>query len=270
MQTGTERLIWAQGSPSTLRAVVTTVRGIKLTIAAAICWENYMPLLRQALYSQNVNLYLAPTADARDTWVPLMQTIALEGRCFVLSANQCVQEKDLPEWIRQGSKVGSSGAVEGAHGRDSAEETSQASNGEEAAVDLSHGERLVNAPTSGVRPRHKSIVVAEGSHKLFLPIKSNDDPTPSASSTAQTSSFVSRGGSTLVHPTGAVLSGPLWEDSGNSDEGSEDYGMGTLLIQTVDMEDCLRGRLDFDAAGSYSRNDAFRLEVEGLELDPPE
>lgn len=209
-QTGSERLIWGQGQPSSLRAVTTTIRGVKLTLAAAICWENFMPLLRHSLYSQNVNLYLAPTADARDTWSPLMRTIAGEGRCVVLSSNQCMRRENLPEWI----------------------------------TDPKIEERKANGD-----------------------VKDAPD-------------YVSRGGSCIVSALGEVLAGPLWDDENG------------LMAVDIDFDDCLRGRLDIDVCGSYSRyviiillsfyneshqkgsndscrNDAFKLTVEGLDLNPP-
>ena len=186
MPTGSERLVWAQGQPSSLKAVVTEIKGVRVCLAAAICWENYMPLLRYSLYSQNVNLYLAPTADARDTWEGLMRTVAAEGRCFVLSSNMCVKRKNLPKWV-----TGS----------------------EEAQI---------------------------------------------AEAEAKSEDYVSRGGSCIIGPLGEVLAGPLWE--------VEDGG---LLVVDADFEDCERGRLDMDVAGSYSRNDAFHLTVDGLDLNPP-
>jgi nitrilase len=92
MPTASERLIWGFGDGSTL-PVFDTPHG---RLGAVICWENYMPLLRTAMYSKGITLYCAPTADDRPTWVPTMQHIALEGRCFVLSACQMNRRRDYP------------------------------------------------------------------------------------------------------------------------------------------------------------------------------
>jgi nitrilase len=91
MPTGSERLIWAQGDGSTL-TVADSVLG---KIATAICWENLMPALRLNFYAQGVDLWCAPTADARDVQLATMRHIAVEGRCFVLAANQVAQAQDL-------------------------------------------------------------------------------------------------------------------------------------------------------------------------------
>lgn len=86
MPTAAERLIWGFGDGSTL-AVFKTDMG---TVGAVICWENYMPALRMHMYHQGVSLYCAPTADDRDTWLPTMQHIAMEGRTFVFTACQYI------------------------------------------------------------------------------------------------------------------------------------------------------------------------------------
>ncbi len=90
--TGAERLIWGEGDGSTL-TVLNTPLG---QIGGLICWENYMPLARMAIYSKRVELYLAPTADARDTWQATLRHIACEGRCFVLGCNQFVSKDMYP------------------------------------------------------------------------------------------------------------------------------------------------------------------------------
>jgi nitrilase len=173
-----------------------------------------MPLLRQSLYSQNVNLYLAPTADARDTWLPLMRTVAGEGRCFVLSANQCMTKSKLPTWIT------------GKHA-------------DEAVVN--NNQHVL--PLSG--SRRKSTIIDDGNEIVLPDTKGTDSKW--ASEEAQLKSqnmpedYVCRGGSCIISPLGDVLAGPLWDDENG------------LLTVDVDFEDCVRGRLDLDVGGSYSR-----------------
>jgi nitrilase len=93
MPTAMERLVWGFGDGSTL-PVFDTPLG---KIGSVICWENYMPMLRMHMYAQGIQLYCAPTADSRDTWLPSMRHIALEGRCFVLTCCQYLTRADCPE-----------------------------------------------------------------------------------------------------------------------------------------------------------------------------
>jgi len=92
MPTAVERLIWGFGDGSTLPVFSTPIG----RIGAVICWENYMPLLRMAMYAQGIQLYCAPTVDDRETWLPTMRHIATEGRCFVLSSCQFARRSDYP------------------------------------------------------------------------------------------------------------------------------------------------------------------------------
>jgi nitrilase len=93
MPTAMERLIWGMGDASTMKVVETEIGRIGM----AICWENYMPLYRQHLYEQGVQLWCAPTVDVREMWRTSMRHIAYEGRCFVLSACQRTVKEDWPE-----------------------------------------------------------------------------------------------------------------------------------------------------------------------------
>ncbi|MGI8779496.1 MAG: nitrilase-related carbon-nitrogen hydrolase, partial [Solirubrobacteraceae bacterium] len=87
-----ERVLWGAGDGSTM-PVFDTPLG---KLGAVICWENYMPLMRMAMFAKGIQLYCAPTADERDQWVASMQHVAIEGRCFVLSANQYSTRADFP------------------------------------------------------------------------------------------------------------------------------------------------------------------------------
>lgn len=93
MPTNPERMVWGFGDGSGLRVVETAVG----RLGALICWENYMPLARYALYSQNIDIYCAPTWDSGDTWLATMQHIAREGGCWVIGCATSMEASDIPE-----------------------------------------------------------------------------------------------------------------------------------------------------------------------------
>lgn len=164
MPTGTERLIWGQGDGSTL-PVVETPAG---RIGAAICWENHMPLLRTAMYAKGVQIWCAPTVDARDVWQASMRHIAHEGRMFLISACQ-------------------------------------------------------------VQPSPRELGIEVPHWEPDLPLI--------------------QGNSMIVGPLGDVLAGPLKGQTG-------------LLVATVDLNELIQARYDFDVVGHYSRPDVFSLSVD--------
>jgi nitrilase len=163
--TAAERLIWGEGDGTTLAAFATPLGNI----GGLICWENYMPLARMAMYRQGVELYLAPTADARDSWTSTMVHIACEGRCYVIGCNQYFTKRDYPPHLQA-----------------------------ELAAD---------------RPE-----------------------------------VLSRGGSLIVSPLGKILAGPLYDAEG-------------LLCAEIDRDEIVRGKMDFDVIGHYSRDDVFAFAV---------
>jgi nitrilase len=129
------------------------------------------------MYAKRIELYCAPTADGRPTWIASMQHIALEGRCFVLSCNQFARRADYPDDY----------PIDGEAGKDGA---------------------------------------------------------PMSSDTV-----LSAGGSCIVSPLGQILAGP-------------DYQRECILSAEIDLDDIVRGQLDFDPVGHYARPDVFRLHVD--------
>lgn len=101
MPTGGERTVWGTGDGSTL-TVVDTDFG---RIGGLICWENYMPLARAAIYAQGVDVYLAPTWDASDAWIATLRHIAKEGRVFVIGTNICMRASDVGDEVPQRAEV---------------------------------------------------------------------------------------------------------------------------------------------------------------------
>ncbi|WWC63997.1 uncharacterized protein I303_106603 [Kwoniella dejecticola CBS 10117] len=182
--TAAERIVWHQGDDTNPAAPATRdekgeerqARDDNLPvvetkigkIGGLICWENFMPLARYQLYRKGVEIYTAPTADSRPTWLPAMQHIAQEGRCFVISVNQYHAPSDFPADYPP-------------------------------SLALSESEKAENKPWS-------------------------------------------RGGSSIVGPLGEVLAGPLWDKEG-------------ILTAEIDLDTLHGARLDFDAAGHYSRHD---------------
>jgi nitrilase len=114
MPTNPERMVWGMGDATGLR-VVDTPAG---RLGSLICWESYMPLARYALYAQGIEIYVAPTWDAGDSWLATMRHIAKEGGCWVIGTATAVEGSDLPEdlperdrlfrpdeWINDGNAV---------------------------------------------------------------------------------------------------------------------------------------------------------------------
>jgi nitrilase len=111
--TGGERLIWAQGDGSTLAAYDTPLG----KLGGLICWENYMPLARYAMYAWGTQIYVAATWDRGEPWLSTLRHIAKEGRVYVLGCCSVLRRSDLPaslaerfydnagEWLNTGESA---------------------------------------------------------------------------------------------------------------------------------------------------------------------
>jgi len=109
--TDVERTIWGPGNGSTLEAYDTSIG----KLGGLICWENYMPLARNAMYAWGTQIYVAPTWDRGEMWVTTLRHIAKEGGMFVIGCCMPLHVRDIPddlgfkqyypsekEWINRG------------------------------------------------------------------------------------------------------------------------------------------------------------------------
>lgn len=115
MPTNPERMVWGFGDASGLNVVDSPVG----RVGALLCWENFMPLARYAMYAQGVEIYVAPTYDSGDSWIGTMQHIAREGCCYVVGCGNLMRGTDIPddlpekerlypdadEWVNPGDSV---------------------------------------------------------------------------------------------------------------------------------------------------------------------
>ena len=99
--TAAERTVWANGQGPMLTVV--DIGGVK--VGSLICWENYMPLARAALYEKGIDVLLAPTWDNSDEWVPTLRHIAKEGRVFVVGVSACIRESDVPADLPRAAEI---------------------------------------------------------------------------------------------------------------------------------------------------------------------
>jgi nitrilase len=93
LPTAGEKLVHAQGDGSSLVAYETPMG----RLAGLMCWENYMPLARQALYAQGVRLYVAPTWDRGEPWLSTLRHVAKEGRVYVIGCCSAMRLDDIPD-----------------------------------------------------------------------------------------------------------------------------------------------------------------------------
>lgn len=163
--TGIERVIWAEADGSSLVTFQTKIG----KLGGLICWENYMPLARMAMYQKGVEIYMAPTADSRPEWTTTMQQIALEGRCFVLGCNQYFTKSMYPKKYQEQVK------------------------------------------------------------------KEPQELCP--------------GGSVVVSPQGKIIAGPL-------------FGSAGVLMAELDLQEVIKGKMDFDVVGHYARHDIFTFKAD--------
>jgi nitrilase len=178
MPTGGERTIWGMGDGSTLD-VVPTPFGV---VGGLICWENYMPLARAAMYAKGVEIYLAPTWDNDESWIATLRHIAKEGGCYVVGVAPLLRGSDVPPELR-GTTYG-----DGDDWMSRGFATIVAPGGDIVAGPISETEQILYAeiaPDAIVRHRHLLDPVGHYSRPDVFELTVNTSPMPGVRFTDQ-------------------------------------------------------------------------------------